>query len=44
MFVGQGCKVHSKKEELLVSILIASCSKHLTVVIGGVLNDIFDCF
>ena len=43
MFVGQGCKVHLKKEELPMGTLIVSCSKHLTVVIDGVLNDIFDC-
>ena len=43
MFVGQGCKVHLKKEELPVGTLIVSCSKHLTVVINGVLHDVFDC-
>ena len=43
MFVGQGCKVHLKREELPGGTLIVSCSKHLTVVIDGVLNDIFDC-
>lgn len=43
MFVGKGCKVHLKREELPMGTLIVSCSKHLTVVIDGVLNDIFDC-
>ncbi len=43
MFVVQGCKVHLKREELPMGTLIVSCSKHLTVVIDGVLNDIFDC-
>jgi len=43
MFVGQGCKVHLKKKELPMGTLIVSCSKHLTVVIDGVINDIFDC-
>jgi hypothetical protein len=43
MFVGQGCKVHLKREELPGGTLLVSCSKHLTVVIDGVLNDIFDC-
>jgi hypothetical protein len=43
MFVGQGCKVHLKKEELPMGTLIVSCSKHLTVVINGVLQDVFDC-
>ena len=32
MFVGQGCKVHLKKEELPNGILLVSCSKHITVV------------
>jgi hypothetical protein len=43
MFIGQGCKVHLKKEELPMGTLIVSCSKHLTVVIDGILNDVFDC-
>jgi hypothetical protein len=43
MFVGQGCKVHLKKEELPMGILIIYCSKHLMVVIDGILNEIFHC-
>ena len=43
MFIGQGCKVHLKKEELPNGTLIVSCSKHITVVINGVLNDTYDC-
>ena len=43
MFVGQGCKVHLKKDELPDGILIVSCSKHITVVINGVLYDTYDC-
>ena len=43
MFIGQGCKVHLKKEELPNDTLIVSCSKHITVVINGVLNDTYDC-
>ena len=43
MFVGQGCKVHLKKEELPSGILIVSCSKHITVVKNGVLHDTYDC-
>jgi hypothetical protein len=31
MFVGQGCKVHLKKEELPSGTLLVSCSKHITV-------------
>ena len=43
MFVGQGCKVHLKKEELPSGTLIVSCSKHITVVKEGVLHDTYDC-
>jgi len=43
MFIGQGCKVHLKKEELPKGILIVSCSKHITVVKNGVLHDTYDC-
>ena len=43
MFIGQGCKVHLKKEELPSGILIVSCSKHITVVKNGVLHDTYDC-
>ena len=43
MFVGQGCKVHLKKEELPSGTLLVSCSKHITVVKDGVLHDTHDC-
>ena len=43
MFIGQGCKVHLKKSELPAGTLLVSCSKHITVVIEGVLNDTYDC-
>jgi len=43
MFIGQGCKVHLKKEELPSGILIVSCSKHITVIKNGVLHDTYDC-
>ena len=43
MFVGQGCKVHLKKNELPSGTLIISCSKHITVVKDGVLHDTYDC-
>jgi hypothetical protein len=43
MFVGKGCKVHLKKNELPGGTLIVSCSKHITVVIEGVLHDTHDC-
>ena len=43
MFVGQGCKVHLKKNELPSGTLIVSCSKHITVVKNGALHDTYDC-
>ena len=43
MFIGQGCKVHLKKNELPGGTLIVSCSKHITVVKDGVLHDTYDC-
>ena len=43
MFIGQGCKVHLKKDELPSGTLIVSCSKHITVVKDGVLHDTYDC-
>jgi len=43
MFVGQGCKVHLKKDELPSGTLLISCSKHITVVRDGVLQDTHDC-
>ena len=43
MFVGQGCKVHLKKEELPSGTLLVSCSKHITAVKDGVLHDTHDC-
>ena len=43
MFVGQGCKVHLKKEELPSGTLLISCSKHITVVKDGILHDTHDC-
>ena len=43
MFVGKGCKVHLKKNELPKGTLIVSCSKHITVIKDGVLYDTYDC-
>ena len=43
MFVGKGCKVHLKKEELPSGTLLVSCSKHITVVKNGVIHDTHDC-
>ena len=43
MFIGQGCKVHLKKNELPSGTLIVSCSKHITVITDGILYDTYDC-
>ena len=42
MFVGQGCKVHLKEEELPKGKLVVAVSKHYTAVIDGVINDTYD--
>ena len=42
MFVGQGCKVHLKADELPEGRLIVSVSKHMTAVIDGVIHDTHD--
>jgi hypothetical protein len=43
MFIGQGCKVHLKAEELPKGRLIVSLSGHYAAVIDGVLHDTYDC-
>jgi hypothetical protein len=43
MFIGQGCKVHLRSEELPAGKLIVNVSKHFTAVIDGVINDTYDC-
>ena len=43
MFVGQGCKVHLKEDELPKGRLIVSVSQHLVAVIDGVIHDTYDC-
>ena len=43
MFVGVGCKMHLKKEELPTGKIICNVSKHFVAVIDGVINDIYDC-
>jgi len=39
MFIGQGCKVHLRENELPTGRIIARVSKHLVAVIDGVIND-----
>ena len=44
MKIGSGCKVHLRKDEIPYSgKLIVRVSKHITSVIGGVINDTYDC-
>lgn len=43
MFVGSGCKVHLKANELPMGRLVVNVSKHTTCVIDRVLNDTYDC-
>lgn len=39
MFIGSGCKVHLKADELPKGRLIVNVSKHYTTMINGVIND-----
>ena len=40
MFIGSGCKVHLREEELPKGTIIANVSKHIICIIDGVLQDI----
>lgn len=42
MFIGQGCKVHLRPDELPSGRLIVSVSRHYTAVIDGVIHDTHD--
>lgn len=42
MKIGQGCKVHLRKNELPKGILITRLSKHLSCVIDGVIYDTYN--
>ena len=43
MFIGSGCKVHLRKDELPSGVLLLSLSRHSATVINGVLHDTYDC-
>lgn len=43
MFIGQGCKVHLRANELPKGKLIVKTSKHMTAVINWVIHDTHDC-
>lgn len=42
MFVGQGCKVHLRADELPSGRILCNVSRHYTAVIDGVVNDLYD--
>lgn len=42
MFIGQGCKVHLRSDELPGGRLVVGVSKHLVAVIDGVIYDTHD--
>lgn len=42
MFVGQGCKVHLRADELPGGRIIVKLSKHVSAVIDGVIHDTYD--
>lgn len=42
MFVGQGCRVHLRSDELPGGRIIVSLSKHVTAVIDGIIYDTYD--
>lgn len=42
MFIGQGCRVHLKEDELPAGRLVVNLSKHVTAVIDGVIRDTYD--
>ena len=42
MFIGQGCKVHLKEDELPKGNLVVNVSKHYVAVIDGVIHDTHD--
>jgi hypothetical protein len=43
MFVGQGCKVHVRADELPAGRLVLALSRHYAAFIDGVLHDTYDC-
>ena len=43
MFVGRGCKVHMREDELPKGRIVVNLSRHSAAVIDGVLYDTYDC-
>jgi hypothetical protein len=42
MLIGQGCKVHLKKDELPMGRILCNVSKHYVAVVDGVIYDTHD--
>ena len=42
MFIGQGCKVHLKADELPMGNLVVAVSRHYTTMIDGIINDTYN--
>lgn len=42
MHIGQGCQVHMREDELPSGVIICRLSRHLSVVIDGVIHDTHD--
>ena len=42
MKIGQGCRVHLLADELPMGRLIVQVTRHLTAVIDGVIQDVYD--
>jgi hypothetical protein len=42
MYVGQGCKVHLREDELPNGRLVVSVSRHIVAVVNGVIRDTHD--
>ena len=42
MFIGSGCRVHLKKDELPSGRIICKASRHYVAIIDGVINDTYD--
>lgn len=42
MFIGSGCKVHLREEELPTGRLVVTLSGHVCAVVDGVIHDIYD--
>ena len=43
MFIGSGCKVHLRADELPSGRIVTVLSNHYCAVIDGVINDTYDC-